>query len=62
LDKFLRFTVATAHEHAHLKAAVANYTSLLQQIVYDQAQVIGELNNVGRPFAIQLGKQTDSSS
>jgi hypothetical protein len=37
------------------QAAVANYTGLLQQMGYDQGQVIGELNNVGRPFAIQLG-------
>ena len=58
VEVFLRFTVANGHQHPHLQAAIGNYTALLEQMGYDQAQVIAELNKVGSPFGIQFGSGT----
>jgi hypothetical protein len=38
-----------------LQAAIGNYAALLKQMGYYQAQVIAELNQVGKPFGMQFG-------
>jgi len=54
IEIFLRFTVATGHEHPHLRGAIGNYAALLQQMGYNEAQVVAELDKVGTPFGMQI--------
>jgi tetratricopeptide (TPR) repeat protein len=58
LEILLRFTGATGHEHPYCQTALRNYTSLLQQMGYNREQVRAELDEMGRPFGIQLGLDT----
>src|SRR6185295_7338121 len=39
VEIFLRLTAVTGDEYPHLRAAIENYTVLLQQMVHNQAQV-----------------------
>jgi hypothetical protein len=56
VEMLLRFTVTTQHQHPHLRAAIGNYAALLEQMGYDQAQVMAQLDKVGKPFGIQFGR------
>jgi hypothetical protein len=52
---FVRFTDTTGHQHPHLRAAIRNYTALLEQMGYSEEQVNSELDKIGSPFGIKLG-------
>ncbi len=58
VEILLQFNAATGHEHPHFRSAIANYTSLLEQMGYNQAQVTGEIDKLGGPFGIRLGSDT----
>jgi len=55
LEIFLQFTVATNHKHPHLDAATKNYATLLEAMGCSPAQIHAQLQEVGRPFGMQLG-------
>jgi hypothetical protein len=46
LEIFLKFTRATGHQHPHLQAAIANYTTLLEQMGLQNEQVEAKLKEV----------------
>jgi hypothetical protein len=50
LEILLRFTVTTGHQHPHSQTFIWNYAALLEQMGYDQAQILATLNQVGEPF------------
>jgi tetratricopeptide (TPR) repeat protein len=58
LEIFVRFTATTGHEHPLLRAAIGNYTALLQQMGYSEEQVNAELDKIGSPFGMKLGSLT----
>jgi tetratricopeptide (TPR) repeat protein len=58
VEILLRFTIATGHEHPHLRVAIGIYSTLLVQIGLNNEQVITELNKVGEPFGIKFGGGT----
>ena len=55
LEIFLKFTRATGHEHQHLRAAVRNYTILLEAMGETSEQIRARLDEIGRPFGMDLG-------
>jgi len=58
VEIFLRFAVATGHEHPHFRTAIGNYAKLLEQMGYNQAKIVADLDKVGRPFGMRLGSVT----
>jgi tetratricopeptide (TPR) repeat protein len=55
LEIFLEFTRATGHEHPHLRAAIRNYTILLKAMGETSEQIRARLDEIGRPFGMDLG-------
>ncbi len=55
VEILLRFAVANRNEHPQQQTTIGNYAALLDQMDYNQAQVIAELDKVGEPFGIQFG-------
>ena len=43
---FLQFTAATAHEHPHLSAVIANYSVLLEEMGRSPAQIRAQVKEV----------------
>ena len=58
LQVLFRFAVATGHDHPHSQTAIENYTALLEQMGYDAEQVKTRLDNVGRPFGLEVWRGT----
>jgi hypothetical protein len=54
LEIFLKFGVATGHQHPHLEAAVGNHARLLGEMGYGRSEVLTQLNTVGRPYDMQF--------
>jgi tetratricopeptide (TPR) repeat protein len=52
LEILLKFTHSTGHEHPHLRAAIDNYTSLLEDMGQSPAQIRTRLDEIGRPFGM----------
>jgi tetratricopeptide (TPR) repeat protein len=61
IEIFLKFTVATGHEHPRLSVAIGNYGVLLKQMGQSDHQIQGQLNELSRPFGEQLDGQTMKS-
>jgi tetratricopeptide (TPR) repeat protein len=59
---FLRSSASTGHEHHFLKTAIRNYAALLAQMGRSTPQVLGQLNEVARPFGINFGSRTLSET
>jgi len=55
LEIFLKFTVATGHQHPFLQKSIDNYVALLQQMGRSPQEVLAQLNAVGQPFGIRFG-------
>ena len=55
VEIFFKFTVSTGHQHPHLQAAVGNYAGLLQQMGRSKAEVLAQLNDIGKAYGIQFG-------
>jgi tetratricopeptide (TPR) repeat protein len=52
---FLRDSASRGHEHPFLQTAVRNYAALLAEMGRSPAQILGRLNELGRPFEINFG-------
>ena len=52
---FLRNSASTGHEHPFLQTAVRNYAALLAEMGRSPSQILGRLNELGRPFEINFG-------
>jgi tetratricopeptide (TPR) repeat protein len=61
LEPLLQFTAATDHKHPHLQAGILNYITLLQQMGHSPAQIHAQLQEVLRPFGMQLGSGDQSN-
>jgi tetratricopeptide (TPR) repeat protein len=57
LEILLRFTHVTGHEHPDLHVVVDNYRRLLAELVHDDAAIRARLNEIGRPFGLDLGEE-----
>ena len=55
LEIFLDFTRTTGHEHPHLRAAIDNYTGLLQAMGQSEAEIQARLEEIGHPFGFRPG-------
>jgi tetratricopeptide (TPR) repeat protein len=55
VEVFLKFTLATGHEHPHLQTAIGKYKDLLRKMGRSDQEIRAQLNALGRPFGIQLG-------
>ncbi len=53
LEIFLKFTVATGHEHPHLRAAFRSYGDLLKRMGRGLDEVRARLDEVARPFDVR---------
>jgi len=54
VEIFLKFGVATGHEHPDLPAVIDNYSDLLTETGLNQLQLRDRLNEIGRKFGIPL--------
>jgi tetratricopeptide (TPR) repeat protein len=52
VEIFLKFTLATGHEHPHLQTAIGKYKGLLQQMGRSQQEIRAQLNAVSHPFGM----------
>jgi tetratricopeptide (TPR) repeat protein/nucleoside 2-deoxyribosyltransferase len=55
LEIFLKFTRATGHEHPHLRTVIQNHTNLLDAMGQTSEQIRARLDEIGRPFGMELG-------
>jgi transposase InsO family protein len=46
VEILLQFTAATSHEHPHLRAAIANYSVLLEEMGRSPAQIRAQVEGV----------------
>ena len=55
LEISLQITAATGHEHPYLRAAVGNYSVLLEEMGRSPSQIRAQLEEIGRSFGMQIG-------
>lgn len=55
VEILLKFTVATGHEHPHLRAALGNYGGLLKSIGSSDAQIRAALEALLNRYGLSLG-------
>jgi tetratricopeptide (TPR) repeat protein len=55
VELILKFKAQTGHEHPHQQLVIRNYAVLLGEMGKDQAAILNELNQLGRPFGISFG-------
>jgi tetratricopeptide (TPR) repeat protein len=53
----VRFKVTTGHEHLGLQKAIGNYVGVLEALGQSEEQIRAQLNEVGRPYDLQLGDE-----
>ena len=58
LEIFLKFTVATGHQHPHLQLATGNYAGLLAQMGHTPPEIQAQFNAIGQPYGISFGPET----
>jgi tetratricopeptide (TPR) repeat protein len=49
------FTVATGHEHSHLRLAITNYITLLEEMGRSPTQIRAQLEEIVRPLGMRVG-------